>query len=295
MSAYTKGGGSHGSNYRGKGGGKQNNNRAGGESNALSIAMYSSDHPNEEEIFSKLRENKDNIVIRRDDGNYTVSAHTLGDWVDSNGKALPMKYWNALNNRFGNTDGTLLSVKAMLERMQFTEEEINHIDMKNVELYSGLVINHVASNTAWRNFSSELPESYQLTNNVPICGKLKYVCGEVNNGTVHILVKAPDNKFMDYKKSDFVGGKAHFEEYLPFIELGDNKSLFRSFLREVFEELNINSSTETSAIPLEETSGIISTSRFNCTAVRSNGNVNISLELIQIAPFFVKIIVSDPL
>ena len=290
MSAYARVGGSNGGNQRGKGGGKHFNK----ESN-LSIVMYPSDHEMEEEIFNKLKENKDNIVIRRDDDKYTLSAHTLADWVDNNGKALPMRYWNALNNRFGNTDGSLISVKTMLERMQFTEDQINHIDMKNVELYSGVVINHVHNSTVWRNFSSELPENYQLINNVPLCGKLKSVCGEISNGTVHILVKAPDNKFMDYKKSDFVGGKAHFEEYLPFIELHDNKSLFRSFLREVFEELNVTSSVETSAIPLEEVDGVISTPRFNCTAVRSSGNMNISLELIQIAPFFVKIIVTEPL
>lgn len=290
MSAYARAGGPHGGSQRGRGGGKHTDSRA-----APSIVMYPSDHEIESEIFNRLKEKKDYIVIRRDDERYMLSAHTLADWADSNGKALPMRYWNALNNRFGNIDGSLTSVKAMLERMQFTEDEINHIDMKNVELYSGVVINHVRNNSVWRNFSLELPENYQLTNNVPLCGKLKYVCGESSNGTVHILVKAPDNKFVDYKKSDFVGGKAHFEEYLPFIELRDNKSLFRSFLREVFEELNVSSPVETSAIPLEEANGVIFTPRFNCTAVRSGGSVDISLELIQIAPYFVKIVVTEPL
>lgn len=69
---------------------------------------------------------------------------------------------------------------------------------------------------------------------------------------------------------------------------------FNLFLREMFEELNLNlESFEDIQPPIKNNSNYFETNQFNCKKI-GNDQICLSIQVIQVAPYFVKVIVGSP-
>lgn len=173
-----------------------------------------------------LRNNVRMLVIYRDDDDkYYILAHTLKDWkFTSNKNVLDHSNWKSMNNMFGNTEFTLESIQKMSfnDDPLFSNETLLQMDMKNVEMFSGVVIkneNSYAFNQIWNSFNSSLngnKNDILLYNDLPICGKLNHMCGEKLNGKIFVFAEKSNYETKTTKrgKVDFVGGKVNFKEYL---------------------------------------------------------------------------------
>jgi hypothetical protein len=238
------------------------------------------------EFYAPLRANRAQLLIRRcDAGLYSIVPHTLDDWRTTDPTVMSNAYWVSLNNKLGNVDRTLVSVRAALSTMDFSDNEIDFLDMKNVPMVNGVVANNCPA-LVWNAFNTNLEGGMTLKNSTALCSKLKYMCGETTNDTVHVLTKGP--------QFDLVGGKVKFSEYLVYIDdVTDTMPLFKSFLREMFEELNLTSVNELAEPFLQSNGLFLSTERFNCTRQNAAHEPLVSLEIIQVAAFFVKIVVHD--
>lgn len=293
-------GGRRGEGGRGAGRGRG----VGGRGRGQTIKLPSFEMDKREELKGILHANLSSLVIRRDENEegganeykFTLTAHTQGDWSQFDDRPANNDYWSSLNDNLGNQDRSLESLKQMLIDLNFSESEINSMDMKNVEIFSGVVVKSATiSNDLWTKFNTNLEgNNITLDNNIKMCGKLKFICKEKKNGTIFVLVKK-DNRL--YKMIDFIGGKLSLTEYLNFSAFKDDIHLFYSFIREGLEELNLEFTGESIPLPQRYPNGSLYTEKMKCRRLLKDTNdveFEVSLTFLQVAPFFGKIILDAP-
>ena len=259
-----------------------------------------------EYVGNVLRTNAHRLVIHVDKNNYCLQGAFFSDWINDKGGESTLQFWKLLNVTYGHDvggRGTLVTLEKMLKSFGFTGEVINNLAMTNVKIMSGVVVRENVSDSIWDHLNSDLEGGSDLKGvdyKLRLSNERGTMCSKVNR-----MVGEDEAVYMLFKNDetyphDFIGGKMTLAEYRL---LNFRVGLFRAFIREGLEELNLQSDVNLRDVTLFKDNGRFLTEKLACRRAREGkddeskeGDLLLCLQFIEVGPCLGKIVIrSAPL
>lgn len=236
-------------------------------------------------LASILKENLGCLLVHRSDDNgfLRLRACNVRDWFiegNSRHKYTNNEYWDILNIKLGNLDGSMESLLEMLRTVVgLSAEQINRLDVKNVEMCNAVIARKNVDENYWNIFSTDLEDDCRLTNDAKIVSKMRYICNEEKFRTIYMLTSD--------RGIDFIGGKMLLGEYMLYPT--QPEILYASLIRETLEELRLSNVEKDHIVaPTLSISNQLIPFTIQCKK-NAQPSYQFSLTFIQICPFLVKI------